>query len=167
MFNMRIYKKVDYPALEEALHIKKIKEGTVIDHITAGNALSVLKILGLTGSGDNIVSVAMNVPSQKLKKKDIVKVEERELNPNEVDKISLIAPKATINIVRNYKVVDKQKTKLPNIIRGIIKCANLSCISNSNEPVTTIFHLENEEPLRIRCHYCNRIMKKKDVLNQF
>jgi len=154
-------------ASEEELRVKKIKEGTVIDHITAGNALSVLRILGLTGSGENVVTVAMNVSSHKLGKKDIVKVEGRELSPDEVDRISLISPKATINIIRNYKVVEKQKTRMPSVIRGIVKCANLSCISNSNEPVTPMFIVESEEPLRMRCHYCNRVMGKEDILNQF
>lgn len=154
-------------ALEEELHVKKIREGTVIDHITAGNALSVLKILGLTGSGDNVVSIVMNVPSQNLGAKDIVKIEGWELSPDEVDRISLISPRATINIIRSYKVVEKQKTKMPNVIRGIVRCANLSCISNSNEPMTQIFIVENEEPLRMRCHYCNRIMSKEDVVGQF
>ena len=133
--------------MEEALHIKKIKEGTVIDHITAGNALSVLKILGLTGSGNNIVSIAMNVPSQKLKKKDILKVEGRELNPDEVDRISLIAPKATINIVRNYKVVDKKVVKLPKVIKEIVKCINPACISNSNEPINHPTIIVKEIPI--------------------
>ena len=154
-------------AFEEELHVKKIRQGTVIDHITAGNALSVLKILGFTGSGDNVVSIVMNVPSQNIGSKDIVKIEGRELSPDEVDRISLISPKATINIIRNYKVMEKQKTKMPNVIRGIVKCANLSCISNSNEPLTQIFIVENEEPLRMRCHYCNRIMSKEDVIGQF
>jgi aspartate carbamoyltransferase regulatory subunit len=108
--------------LEEELHVKKIREGTVIDHITAGSALSVLKILGLTGSGDNVVSIVMNVPSQTIGTKDIVKIEGRELSPDEVDRISLISPKATINIIRSYKVAEKQKTKMPNVIRGIVKC---------------------------------------------
>ena len=154
-------------AVEEELHVKKIREGTVIDHITAGNALSVLKILGLTGSGDNVVSIVMNVPSQNLRTKDIVKIEGRELSPDEVDRISLISPKATINIIRNYKVVEKQKTRMPNVIRGTVRCANLSCISNSDEPLTQIFIVENEEPLKMRCHYCNRIMSEKDVIGQF
>lgn len=154
-------------ALEEELRVKKIREGTVIDHITAGNALSVLRILGLTGAGDNVVSIVMNVPSHKQGRKDIVKIEGRELSPDEVDRISLISPKATINIIRNYHVVDKQKTKMPNVIRGIVRCGNLSCISNSKEPVTPIFIVENEEPLQMRCHYCNRLMSKDDVVGQF
>ncbi len=158
---------MNYLAFEEELHVKKIREGTVIDHITAGNALSVLKILGLTGSGNNVVSIVMNVPSQHLQAKDIVKIEGRELSPDEIDRISLISPKATINIIRNYKVVEKQKTKMPNVIRGSVMCANFSCISNSKEPLTQIFIVENEEPLKMRCHYCNRIMSEKDVIGQF
>ena len=153
--------------MEEELRVKKIREGTVIDHIAAGNALAVLKILGLTGSGDNVVSIVMNVPSKKLTYKDIVKIEGRELNPSEVDKISLIAPQASINIIRNYAVVDKQNTKMPSVIRGIVQCANLSCISNSNEPMSPIFIIEKEEPLKLRCHYCNRVMNKTDIIDQF
>lgn len=150
----------------EELRIRKIKEGTVIDHITAGHALSVLRILKMTGK-NNVVSIAMNVPSHTLGSKDIVKVENRELSAEEVDTIALIAPKATINIIRNYVVVEKQKTKLPNIIRGILKCDNVMCISNSKEPIQSTFFIEKDDFLRLRCYYCNRIMDKTDILKQF
>ena len=83
------------------LYVKKIRNGTVIDHILAGHALDVLKILGIHGGEGHIVSVAMNVVSKKQNKKDIVKVENRELKPSEVDKIALIAPSATISIIRD------------------------------------------------------------------
>jgi len=154
-------------ATEEELRIRKIKEGTVIDHISAGHALSVLRILGMTGRENNVVSIAMNVPSKKLGRKDIVKVENRELNAEEVDKIALIAPRATINIIRNYAVVEKQKAKLPRIIRGIVRCDNPTCISNSKEPIQPTFFMEREEPLRLRCYYCNRIMDKDAIIRQF
>ncbi len=152
---------------EDELRVKKIREGTVIDHISAGNALSVLHILGMTGRQDNVVSIAMNVPSKKLGRKDIVKVEERTLNAEEVDKIALIAPRATINIVNNYAVAAKQKTRLPKVIRGIVRCDNISCVSNSSEPIESTFSVEHEDPLRLRCYYCNRIMEKDDVQKQF
>lgn len=151
----------------KTLRVSKIKNGTVIDHITGGHALDVIKILGITGRVDGVVTVAINVPSKKLDAKDMVKIEGRELKSEEVDKIALLAPHATINIVRNYKVVDKQRVKLPNIIRGIVKCANPACISNSKEPVQPTFYVESEEPLRLRCHYCGYIMEKQDVLKQF
>ena len=152
---------------QEELRIQKIKEGTVIDHINAGNAISVLRILGMTGRENHVVSVAINVPSKKLGKKDIVKVEGRELNAEEVDKIALIAPKATINIVRNYEVVEKQQVKLPKIVRGIIKCDNPLCISNSKEPIQPTFFLDRDEPLKLRCYYCNRILDKDAIILQF
>jgi len=109
---------------ESELRVQKIKDGTVIDHITQGNALNVLRILGITGKEGNIVSIVMNVPSRKLGKKDIVKIEGRELNPREVNMIALIAPKATINIIRDYQVIEKRKVKLPKVIKGIVKCIN-------------------------------------------
>ncbi|NIP66899.1 aspartate carbamoyltransferase regulatory subunit, partial [Candidatus Bathyarchaeota archaeon] len=104
----------------KTLRVSKIKEGTVIDHITNGHALDVIKILGITGRGEGVVTVAMNVPSKRLGMKDMVKVEGRELNPKELDKIALLAPHATINIIRNYKVAEKERVKLPKIIRGTV-----------------------------------------------
>jgi aspartate carbamoyltransferase regulatory subunit len=109
----------------------------------------------------------MNVPSKRFKAKDIVKIEGRELKPQEVHKIALLAPHATINIIRGYKVVKKQEVKLPEIIESIVKCANPACISNSNEPVQSKFYVDGEEPLQLKCHYCGYIMEKKDVLQQF
>jgi len=152
---------------KQTLRVSKIRDGTVIDHITHGHALDVIKILGIDGRSGGIVTIAMNVPSKKLGLKDIVKIEGRELNPEEVDKIALLAPHATINIIRNYRVAEKQRVKLPKVIHGILKCVNPSCISNSGEPVKPIFYVEREEPLRLRCHYCGRIMEKEDILQQF
>jgi len=154
-------------AEEKELRVQKIKEGTVIDHISAGGSLSVLKILGIMGREDNIVSIVMNVSSHSLGRKDIVKVEGRELNPEELDKIALVAPRSTINIVRNYVVVEKQKPRLPKMIKGIVKCANVTCISNSNEPTDSMFYVENDDPLRLRCYYCSRYLEKDDIIRQF
>ncbi len=152
---------------KKTLRVSKIKNGTVIDHITSGHALDVIKILGITGRTGGVVTVAMNIPSKKLGGKDMVKVEGRELKSDEVDKIALLAPHATINIVRDYKAVEKQRVKLPSVIRGIVKCANPACVSNSDEPIQSTFYVEREEPLRLKCHYCGYIMEKKDVLKQF
>jgi aspartate carbamoyltransferase regulatory subunit len=152
---------------ETTLKVSKIKSGTVIDHITGGHALDVVKILGITGHTGGVVSIAMNVASGRHGTKDIVKVEGRELNPREVDKIALLAPHATINIIREYEVVEKKVVKLPEVIRGTVKCANPACISNSNEPIKSTFNVESKEPLMLKCHYCGYIMEKPDVLKQF
>jgi len=79
----------------------------------------------------------------------------------------LLAPHASINIIRDYVVVEKQVVKLPEVLKGIVKCANPACISNSKEPVQPTFYVEREEPLMLKCHYCGYIMEKQDVLKQF
>ncbi len=152
---------------ETELRVSKIRDGTVIDHINSGHALDVVKILGITGRDKGPITIAINVPSKKLKTKDIVKIEGRELKPQEVHKIALLAPHASINIIRNYKVAKKEEVKLPKAIENIIKCANPACISNSNEPVKAKFYVGSEEPLLLKCHYCGYIIEKKDVLEQF
>jgi aspartate carbamoyltransferase regulatory subunit len=152
---------------ETELRVSKIRDGTVIDHITGGHALDVTRILGITGREKRVITIAINVPSKLYKTKDIVKIEGREFNPQEVHKIALLAPHATINIIRDYKVVKKQKVKLPKMIEDIIKCSNPACISNSNEPVQPKFYVECEEPLLLKCHYCGFIIEKKDVLEKF
>lgn len=152
---------------EKTLLVSRIKEGTVIDHITGGHALDVVKILGITGRTNGIVLIAMHVPSKQLGTKDIVKVEGRELEPEEVDKIALLAPHASINIIRDYKVVDKKCVKLPDVILGTLKCGNPTCISNSNEPVQPKFYVKSQEPLVLRCHYCGYLMEKQGILKQF
>ena len=152
---------------ETTLLVSKIKDGTVIDHITSGHALDVVKILGITGRTNGTVLIAMHVPSKQLGTKDIVKVEGRELEPKEVDRIALLAPQASINIIRDYKVADKKRAKLPNIIHGTVNCGNPSCISNSNEPVQPKFYVKTQDPLMIKCHYCGYLMEKQDILKQF
>ena len=150
------------------LRVSKIRDGTVIDHITRSHALDVVKILGINGRSGGVVTITMNVPSGKLGVKDMVKIEGRELNPEEVDKIALIAPHATINIVRNYRVAEKKPVKLPSVLYGIVKCTKPSCISNNGkEPVKPIFYVEKEDPLKLRCHYCNMIIEEEDILQQF
>ena len=141
--------------MKKELKIPLIKNGTVIDHITAGNAVKVLHILGIPRSSSSIVSVAMNVKS-KFGLKDIVKVENRELDPHEVDKIALIAPKATINFIRDYEVAKKHKVKLPDEIVGIVSCSNPTCVSNAKEPVKSKFRVIRKDPPKIKCYYCER-----------
>ncbi len=150
---------------DKELRVSKIKDGTVIDHINGGYALDVVKILGITGQEKRVMTIAINVPSKRFKVKDIVKIEGRALSPREVNRIALVAPHASINIIRDYNVVEKLEVKLPKIIEGIVKCTNPTCISNSDEPVATKFYVKNEEPLTLKCHYCGDILEKADILS--
>jgi aspartate carbamoyltransferase regulatory subunit len=153
---------------EEELIVRRIKEGTVIDHIPAGQALNVLKILGLSGREGYTIAVVMNVPSQKLGKKDIVKVEEKELKPEEVNRIALVAPNATINTIRKFRVVGKIKVQLPDRVTNLIRCTNPNCITNKpREPVTPSFLTLSRSPLLLSCEYCGTYITQDEVVEQF
>ncbi|HEX7575455.1 MAG TPA: aspartate carbamoyltransferase regulatory subunit [Candidatus Methanoperedens sp.] len=143
--------------LKKEMRVRPIRQGTVIDHIRGGQALNVLKILGIYGTTEAVVSVAMNVPSKVLGLKDIVKVEERELKEKEVDRIALIAPDATINIIRDFEVIEKYRVDLPARIDGVVKCTNPNCISNTKEPVISKF-MVNKKPVELRCVYCEHVI---------
>ncbi|MEA4957783.1 Aspartate carbamoyltransferase regulatory chain [bioreactor metagenome] len=148
------------------MKVEPIKNGTVIDHITANKSLHVLKILGLPNEDTN-VTIAMNVSSGKAGKKDIVKIEKRELDSSELDQIALLAPQATINIIRDYNVVAKDKVRFMKELKSIIKCVNPNCITNANEPIESRFHLIKKSPILLRCHYCERLIDAKEIDKQF
>jgi len=134
------------------LLINPIKNGTVIDHITSGEALNVLKIIGITGTTTESVSVATNVSSGKIGRKDIVKIENRELRKDEMDRIALIAPRVSINIIRDYKVYAKGGVERPKFILGVVRCPNPGCITNAHEPVSSRFEVL---PNGLHCMYCD------------
>ena len=140
---------------DRELRVKRITNGTVIDHITAGQALNVLRILGIMDRPEEVVSVVMNVSDRK---KDIVKIEGRELKPEEVDKIALISPDATINIIRDYEVVEKHRVILPSRIEGVVRCINQNCITNTDEPVKPRFVIRRGERVELHCVYCGRVI---------
>jgi len=148
------------------LRVSKIRNGTVIDHISGGYALDVVKILGLTGREGRVMTIAVNVPSGRFGVKDVVKVDGRALSAREVNRIALVAPHATINIVRDFCVVEKLLVKLPGDIECLVPCLNPACVSNSGEPVVARFYVECEEPLLLKCHYCGSFLEKADVLRQ-
>ena len=141
------------------LKITPIKNGTVIDHIGNGLALDVLRIIGVRElDKDSTVSVALHVRSQKIGWKDIVKVENMELSPRKVNAIALIAPSASISIIRDFKVREKRPVDLPDRIVGVIRCPNPNCISNQAEPVESEFDVARRRPVTLRCSYCERLV---------
>ncbi|MBP3226054.1 MAG: aspartate carbamoyltransferase regulatory subunit, partial [Methanobrevibacter sp.] len=135
---------------------------------TANKALHILKILGLPDGDTKNITIAMNVCSGEIERKDIVKIENRELDHEELNQIALIAPKATINIIRNYEVIKKDKIILPQVIKSIIKCTNDKCITNyENEPINSKFNVIESQPPVLRCHYCEKLIKNEDIEKQF
>ncbi|SIR88892.1 aspartate carbamoyltransferase regulatory subunit [Natronorubrum thiooxidans] len=141
---------------DHELRVSKIRSGTVIDHVRGGQALNVLAILGIDGTDGEEISIGMNVPSDRFARKDIVKVEGRELSQDEVDVLSLIAPDATINIIREYEVVEKHRVERPDVVEGVLSCPNSACISTGDEPVASRFEVLDDG---VRCAYCETIVR--------
>ncbi|MHA1731077.1 MAG: aspartate carbamoyltransferase regulatory subunit [Promethearchaeota archaeon] len=151
---------------EKVQKITPIKTGTVIDHIPPNTALKVLRILGLPGDHDAVISIGMNVLSKKLAqgKKDIIKVEDMVLDQKLINKIALIAPKATIVRIKDTVVTEKFQVELSPEIVGIVKCPNMKCISNTREPVQTKFRVLQKAPVKIQCEFCDRILFFDEIL---
>lgn len=146
---------------EKFLKVQPIRNGTVIDHVSAGKALKVLEVLGLahgkaTGA---TISLLTRVPSAREGRKDIIKIEDRELTPAEVQMVALISSGASINIIRNFAVAEKFNVELPELIEGLLVCPNPNCISNQREPVPGRFHIEGKTPLKLHCFYCERTVE--------
>lgn len=144
--------------LESELIVRRIKEGTVIDHIDQGKGLRVLEALGIDGSDGGLVTIALNVPSGKFKKKDIIKVENIFLQDDDTNKLAVIAPNATVNIIKNFKLVEKRRVSLPNEIDRIFRCSNPDCVTNSKERIESIMDVVDKEGLVLKCRYCGRIL---------
>ena len=131
------------------LLVRRIRDGTVIDHINEGSGLKVLEALGIDGSRGNVITIALNMPSGKLNKKDMIKVEGRFLEDDDTNKLAVIAPASTVNIIKDYKLVEKRRVALPNEIDRIFRCSNPDCISNSTEHIDSIMDVIDKEKVFI------------------
>jgi len=148
---------------KEKLSVSAIRSGTVIDHIESKATFKVADILRAQQEEHNAVLIAMNLPSKQLGAKGIIKIENRRLTPEEVNKIALIAPRATLNIISDYKVVEKTMVHLPERIEGIVRCFNPHCVTNE-QPVNTSFQVLQSNPPVLRCLYCERVMSGEDII---
>jgi len=143
---------------ESSLLVRRIRDGTVIDHIDQGKGLKVLEALGIDGKDGNVITIALNVPSGKYKKKDIIKVEHQFLEDDDTNKLAVITPSATVNIIKNFKLVEKRRVSLPNEIDRIFRCSNPECVTNSTEHIESIMDVIDKTSLVLRCRYCTRIL---------
>ncbi len=148
----------------EQLLVRRIRNGTVLDHLQAGRALQVLKALGLDGTHGSVITVAMNMPSSKIDKKDMLKVENKYLSREEADRIALIAPRATVNLIKDFRVAEKHRVELPEVFTGVFVCPNPGCITNSPEALqSSIQVLKRDDPL-LQCRYCRRVLHPEELL---
>src|SRR3989344_9608947 len=147
---------------QEPYKLFSIKEGVVIDHIPPQKALDVITILGIGDDTESIVSIGINFMSQKTGRKDVIKIENKKLNKEELNKITLIAPRATVNIIKDYQVAEKVNISVPDTMENIIKCPNPQCIT-AHEPIKSKFITINENPIKVKCYFCERIFEKETV----
>ena len=146
--------------------VTAIKNGTVIDHIPAGKALSVLKMLGIEGDMSNPVSLVMNVPSKKMGGKDIIKVEDRELTQTELDRLALVAPDVSVAIIRAYSVAEKLDINLTDEVVNVARCTFSNCITmNPREPLPHRLIVTSRMPLRLRCRYCGKEQDTEELVD--
>lgn len=137
--------------------IDSIQNGIVIDHITAGKAMELYQILGLDKLACT-VAILKNVTSDKLGRKDIIKID-RVLDLD-WDVIGYVDPDITVNIIKDGKLAEKRQLKLPERITNVIRCKNPRCITSVEQELPQIFTLTDEETRTYRCLYCETKAEK-------
>jgi aspartate carbamoyltransferase regulatory subunit len=151
---------------DRQLLVSKIENGIVIDHIPAGKAFLVLKLLKVDPSVRALI--AQNVESRSQGTKDFIKIEGSYLTSREVDLIAFVAPKASINIIEDWTVKEKRRVHRPEHIEGIFKCPNPLCLTNAQyTPPRTRFKVEGNgdvESIKLYCSYCGSILYYGSIL---
>lgn len=140
------------------LKIDSVEKGLVIDHIQAGKGMEIYKYLNLD-KVESSVAIIKNAKSNKLGKKDIIKVE-NEINLD-LTVLGFIDPNITINVIDNDKIVDKINLQLPEEVTNIVKCKNPRCITSIEQEIPHVFKLTNKEEKTYRCIYCDTAYDRK------
>lgn len=136
------------------MFVRALKNGTVIDHIPSDKLFAVVSLLHLDKLKNRII-IGFNLNSEKIGKKSIIKVSDKYFSSEELNHLSVLAPNVTLNIIKEYEIIEKYKVEMPDELNGIIKCANPKCITN-NEPMTTRFKIIDKQKGIIRCLYCEK-----------
>ncbi len=147
---------------KKELAVAALQNGIVIDHIPCSSLFKVVNILGLENIEKGI-TIGNNLDSRSMGKKGLIKIADVELPKEILNRIAVIAPNAVINVIKDYEVVDKHRVELPENLIDIVKCNNPKCISN-NEPMRTQFHVIDKSANAFRCHYCERIVTRENVV---
>lgn len=147
---------------KKELQVAALKNGTVIDHIPSGKLFTVVSLLRLETMDSNI-TIGFNLNSKKLGRKGIIKIADKFFCDEEINRIAVVAPSVKLNIIRDYKVMEKKRVQMSDELKGIIRCANPKCITN-NEPMSTLFHVIDKENCLIKCHYCEKEQQRDEVV---
>lgn len=150
---------------EKKLQVEAIEYGTVIDHIPARMGYKLLTLFKLT-ENDQRITIGLNLPSNALGKKDLIKIEGQLITKQQANQLAIYAPHATVNQIKDYTVVEKLTLNFPDKIEGILCCPNSNCISRS-EPVTSCFSVRNgSNTIYLTCKYCEKEFNYQVVIQQ-
>ena len=138
------------------MNIGQIKDGIVLDHITAGKAMDIYNVLKL-GELDCTVAMIKNAESPKLGKKDIIKIST--LLDLDLDVLGYLDPGITVNVIRNSEVAERRRLALPERVVGVIKCKNPRCITSIEQEIVHEFKLTDPAKKVYRCIYCEQQAK--------
>jgi aspartate carbamoyltransferase regulatory subunit len=142
------------------LQVSALRSGTVVDHLGPRTAFKAIRILGL--GEDATILVGVNLDSGKLGKKDLLKIEGRELTHEQINKIALLSPAATFSIIRDFEVVKKFRPELPAVVEGLLRCVNPACVTQDPR-VKSRFLAVRKEPLKLRCFFCERSLREDEI----
>jgi aspartate carbamoyltransferase regulatory subunit len=142
---------------DKKLEVTAIENGTVIDHIPAGSLFKIIDILRLDHETHRI-TFGNNLESKRMGTKAIIKINNRYCQPEEINRIALVAPDAVVNIIENYEVTKKLRIEVPDHIEGFARCANPRCVTNV-EGIKTAFRVTRREGegYALRCEYCEKM----------
>jgi aspartate carbamoyltransferase regulatory subunit len=145
------------------LKVSALRNGTVLDHIPSEHTFHVIKILGLESSLSPIY-VGNHLESKKLGTKGIIKISEKYFAKEEINKIALVAPSATLIEIKDYDVISKTKVQIPKHIEKIVKCINPKCVTN-NQDIETKFNVitDHHGIMKLKCHYCEKTMAQENI----
>ncbi len=144
------------------LVVSAIENGTVLDHIPSEQVYKALDILNLKGI-ENRITIGINLRSGHLGRKGIIKIADKFFEDDELNKLALIAPKATVNVIRNFQVVEKKKLVMPREVEGVARCMNPRCITN-HQPIRTRFTtVVRDEEVLLLCRYCEKLSAVRSI----
>ena len=144
---------------KKELEVSAIKNGTVIDHIPANVTFKIVQILDLYNHPGTI---GTNLDSITLGRKGIIKIADRYLSDEEIGRLSVVSPDVTLNIIKDYQIVEKKYVKYPKQIIGVVKCTNPKCVTN-HQPIPTKMEVFDMNQKSLRCIYCERVMQYGEI----
>lgn len=149
----------------DKLLVEAIANGTVIDHIAPGQAMNILRLFNFLDN-HNHVTVGFNLRSSDMGEKDIIKISGVTFSPSETEQLAILSPEATVNSIKDYKVVDKYNLRLPSEIKGCFSCPNSNCITHVEKGAIPRFKISQEDgKVMMRCHYCEKVFSREVVLS--